>query len=561
MRMSMSMSREEEKLRQMSAVVLSDEQIALLRPFGHVRATKPGDVLFDVGDETYSLVVVLAGRTDILDRSGGVDTLIKSSGRGEFDGELGLLTGQTAFAASVVREGGEVLLIPRAGVQKVIATLPALGDALVSSLAARRLLLMRSAAATLTMIGPGTCRSIEQLQEFTARNRIPYRWLDPDDPSAIAVLERFGVERCSGTWVVVRDKVLLANPSNLDLARAIGLDLAARQDGVADLVVIGAGPAGLSAAVYGASEGLSTIVIDDFGIGGQAGASSRIENYLGFPTGISGADLAFRAEIQAIKFGARVSVPRRATSLAFDDGVIAVDLDDETTVRGRSVVLAMGAHYRDLGLPEQETFTGVGVYYAATELEARFCRESAVAVVGGGNSAGQAAMFLSETAHTVHLVCRGPNLERTMSQYLISRLEHTPNVRIHLGCSVCRLQGSDRLRAVTIVNALGGTQQYELCGLFVMIGADPCTEWLRGAVDLDDKGFVQTGPEVGIGAFGAVPLPYQTSRPGVFAVGDVRSGSVKRVASAVGEGAVVVHAVHGYLAGLREATAVLARTA
>lgn len=533
-----------EDLRRQSDIVLDEREIALLRPFGVVRTTQVGDVLFDVGDAPYPLVVVLSGRTEIVDRSDGGEFVIKSSGPGEFDGELGLLTGQVAFAASVVREAGAVLLVPQAGVQEAIATIPAVSDALVTAFAARRRLLMRSAAATLTLIGPESAGSIERLQEFTTRNLIPSRLLDPTDPAAVAILDRFGVRDGPGAWVLVRGQKLLRDPSNLELAAAIGLDLAVKQDAPADLIVIGAGPAGLSAAVYGASEGLSTIVVDNLAIGGQAGTSSRIENYLGFPTGISGHDLAFQAEVQAIKFGARVTVPRQAVSLGREHEHFAVRLDDGTVVRGRSVVLATGVRYRTLGLPEEELFAGNGVYYAATDLEARRCRNGPVVVIGAGNSAGQAAMFLSASSSVVHLVCRGPDLARSMSHYLITRLEHTPNVRIHTESTVSALRGGEHIASATILHARGGEEEVPVCGLFVLIGADPCTTWLGEMVALDDHNFILTGQE----AAASASSPFQTSQPGIFAVGDVRGGSVKRVASAVGEGSVVVQAVHRYLA-------------
>lgn len=462
--------------------------------------------------------------------------------------KISLLTGQALFATCVVREAGEVLMVPRARVQEAIATIPELGDVLVTAFAARRELLMLTAAPSLTLIGLDTSQGMEHLQDFSARNRLPYRWLHPSDPAAVAILERFGVDDNAGIWAVVRGQELLADPSPLQIARAIGLDLTVRQDAPADLIVIGAGPAGLSAAVYAASEGLSTIVVDNVGIGGQAGSSSRIENYLGFPTGISGGDLAFRAEVQALKFGARVTVPREVTSLSREDGLILIRLNDETELRGRSVVIATGARYRNLGLPEQDAFAGIGVYYAATELEARRCRNDDVIVVGAGNSAGQAAMFLSGTASTVHLVCRGPDLHRSMSRYLITRLERTPNVRIYTGCAVRELQGRERLEAVTITDAEKGPVRIPVTAVFAMIGADPRTEWLRGTIELDDKGFILTGPDLAVDGSGLVPMPFQTSQAGVFAVGDVRSGSVKRVASAVGEGSVVIQSVHRFLA-------------
>jgi thioredoxin reductase (NADPH) len=544
-------TRNAEDPRRQAEVVLGEQDIALLRPFGEIRATAPGDVLFDVGDPSYALVVVLSGRVDLVDRSRGDEALIRTFGSGEFVGELGLLTGQTVFAACVVREAGEVLLVPRSGVQEVIATLPAVGDLLVTAFAANRQRLMRSAASTLTLIGAETSPGIERLQQFATRNRIPYRQLDPAAPEAVALLARFAPGERADAWVVVRGQTMLADPTTFAVARAIGLDLPAEQDAPVDLLVIGAGPAGLSAAVYGASEGLSTTIVEKFGIGGQAGSSTRIENYLGFPSGISGGDLAFRAEVQAIKFGARVTVPRQAMSLARGNGLFAVRLDDGTILRGRSVVIATGVRYRDLGVPDEATFAGRGVHYAATELEARLCRNREVVVVGAGNSAGQAAMFLAGTARTVHLVCRGPDLGRTMSQYLITRLEHTANVRIRTGCVVTAFRGRESVESVTIANAQGGTEEIPGRAVFVMIGADPHTDWLRGTVELDQRGFVLTGTALAAGGAPAVASPFQTSEPGIFAVGDVRSGSVKRVASAVGEGAVVVLAVHGYLAATR----------
>jgi thioredoxin reductase (NADPH) len=527
--------------------ILSDEQIALLRPFGEVRATKAGEVLYEVGDAAYPLVVVLSGQTMVVDRSEGTDQLITMTGPGGFNGELGLLTGQMVFAACVVSEPGEVLLIPPAAVHEAIETIPVLSDVLITAFAWRRQLLMRAAAATLTLIGPDSSPSILRLQEFVSRNRIPSRWFPPEDPTASALLDRFDARGDGDVWVVVRGQKALRDPSILYLAKALGLDLAVYQEAPADLIVVGAGPAGLAAAVYGASEGLTTVAVDDLAIGGQAGTSSRIENYLGFPTGISGGDLAFRAEVQAVKFGARVTVPRRATALTREDGHYLVRLDDKTDLRGRSVIVATGARYRRLRLPHQERFDGAGVYYAATDLEARRCREAEVVVVGGGNSAGQAAMFLATTARCVHLVYRGPVLGRSMSHYLVSRLEHSPNVRVHTGSEVQILRGGEQLESVTIVNGRGQRKTIAARAVFVMIGSDPCTDWVQGTMDLDERGFVATGLSVAERSSGGTS-PYETSLPGVFAVGDVRSGSIKRVASAVGEGSVVVQAVHQYLA-------------
>jgi len=533
-----------------SAPVLSAEQIASLRPLGEVRRTHTGDVLFEVGDATYPMVVVLAGRTEIIDRSEGIDRVIKTSGPGEFQAELGLLTGQAVFVACVVREAGEVLLIPAAAVQEIIATMPGLSDLLVTAFAARRRLLMRSAASILTIVGPEASPGVLRLHEFATRNRIPHRWLAPDDPAAAGVLAGSPAMPQAGqpnVRVIVRGQQVLDDPSNLKVAKVLGLDLAMCQTAPADLIVVGAGPAGLAAAVYGASEGLATAVVDDVAIGGQAGTSSRIENYLGFPTGISGGELAFRAEVQAIKFGARVTVPRRATALTQEDGFYVVRLDDKTDLRGRSVIIATGARYRRLGLARQEEFEGAGIYYAATEVEARLCRKADVVVVGSGNSAGQAAMFLAETSRSVRLLMRGPDLAHSMSQYLISRLEHAPNLRIQINSQITCLHGEAHLDAVQIASRDGGSETLPVRAVFVMIGTDPCTDWLRGTAALDDRNFVLTGQGVAADDGARAPSPYSTNLPGVFAVGDVRSGSVKRVASAVGEGSVVVQAVHRYL--------------
>lgn len=521
--------------------ILTDGQIELLRPFGTERRTAPGDVLFEVGDTAYDMVVILQGRTQIVERTGGADRVLKASGPGEFHAELSLLTGQTVFVDCVVREAGRVLLVSPERTREAIRTIPEISDILVTAFAARRQVLMRSAAATLTMIGPVGARTGLGMQEFADRNRIPHRWLEPEDPVAQALLAGHPVAGSGTVRAVIRGQRVLDDPTPLDLARALGLDLVVHQDGPADVLVVGTGPAGLAAAVYAASEGLVTVAVDDVAIGGQAGTSSRIENYLGFPTGISGGELAFRAEVQAIKFGARITVPRQAIALEPKNGCYAVRLDDGTSFLGRSVIIATGARYRRLDLPRQEEFEGAGIYYAATDLEARFCGGEEVVVVGAGNSAGQAAMFLSGSARKVHLLCRGPALAASMSRYLVSRLEVTPNVELHYGTWVRELRGADVLDGIVVENRAGETREIGACSIFVMIGADPCTEWLRGTLDLDEKGFIRTGHTPG------AVSPYQTSVPGVFAVGDARSGSVKRVASAVGEGSVVVQAVHGYL--------------
>jgi thioredoxin reductase (NADPH) len=526
---------------------LSAEQIALLRRFGELHSTTDGEVIWSAGERHPSLVVVLSGRVCVIDRSDGDDRIILEAGAGQFLGELNLSTGQIAWANCEVQEGGEVLIVPSDRLRIAIATVPVLGDILVTTLSLRRKALRFAAGNTLTLIGPPTSQSLLRVAEFVDRNRIPFRWLAPDDPVALDLLGRTEANPYAHVWVIVCNQQALADPSPLRVAKALGLDLGFDQTAPADLIVVGAGPAGLSAAVYGASEGLSTIVVDNVAIGGQAGASSRIENYLGFPTGISGGDLAFLAEVQALRFGARVTVPNNAVALRRNEAILEIELEYGKTLRGRSVIVATGARYRTLGIPGEGRLSGV--FYAATELEARFCGGEPVIVVGGGNAAGQAAMFLSERCATVHLVHRGEALEAGMSQYLIARLKKTRNVVLKLGCTIEALEGSDqRLRGVTIQEADGAAERVSTAGLFIMIGAEPCTGWLRGTVELDDKGFVLTGPDLPPPPGGRPRSGFATSEPGVFAVGDVRSGSVKRVASAVGEGSVVVQAVHRFLA-------------
>ncbi|HEV2529416.1 MAG TPA: FAD-dependent oxidoreductase [Thermomicrobiales bacterium] len=531
---------------------LADRELEILRSCGTERPTAPGQVLFQSGDRDYPLFVVQAGRLRIIDRSFGLDRVLRESGPGEFMGELGLLTGQTVFLNCEVVEGGSVLEIPAPKLRKLIRTIPELADRIVTAFAARREYLMETAAATLKLIGSRDCGPALSLREFLDRNRIPHIWVDRDDPDVAQWLPHYeplapALQSGARVVAIVRGGLILSEPTTQELAGALGLELSWRQDRPADVLVIGTGPAGMAAAVYGASEGLDTLALDDVAIGGQAGTSSRIENYLGFPNGISGGDLAFRGQVQAVKFGARITVPRCAEKLERDGDGYAVTLTDGKQLRGRSVVIATGARYRRLGLARQEEFEGAGIYYAATNLESRLCEGQPVVVVGGGNSAGQAAMFLARTAECVHLLYRGADLRSSMSEYLVNRLEYNPNVEIRTGTQVRELRGNGHLSSTVITGPDGREEELPTGAMFVMIGADPCTSWLRGTLDLDEKGFIVTGAGA---PDGAIPSPFATSLPGVFAVGDVRSGSVKRVASAVGEGSVVVQAIHSYLGTL-----------
>ncbi len=541
-----------EELKRRANEHLSDQVVAKLAARGERRSVAAGETLYRVDDRQYPFVHAISATLQIRDPDGLVLGVMDP---GQFTGELALLFGQTAFADCIAVEAGEVLVVTPQAIADLVQIDPEVSDALLPAFAARRLLLMQRQQGTLTLVGREGSSALQRLLEFAERNRIPYRWLDTADPAQREQIQARGLAG-PGVRVVVRGRHVLREPSVAEVARALGLELAADHSEPVDLIIAGAGPAGFSAAVYGASEGLRTILFDDVAIGGQAAASSRIENFLGFPTGVSGADLAFRAELQAIKFGARVALPRQAQQLqrSTRPGYYEVTLDDGTTLTGRSVVIATGARYRKLGVPDEDRFQGAGLYYAATELEARTCKDQEVVVVGGGNSAGQAAMFLASRASCVRLVHRGRDLSDSMSQYLVERLRHAANVSIETGSQVIELSGDERLRGVKIRDAEQCVAERSVGGLFVMIGADPCTAWVKEALRLDDRGFILTGEHCGADA--AVPFNvFQTSLPGVFAVGDVRSGSVKRVASAVGEGSVVVQAIHARLAALRRAQA------
>jgi thioredoxin reductase (NADPH) len=541
-----------EELKRRANSPLPDRVLATLEAHGERRSVAAGEVLYRVEDQHYPLVYAVSATLQIRDPDGMVLGVMEP---GQFTGELALLFGQTAFADCLAALPGEVLLVAPQTIAELVQVDPEVSDVLLPAFAARRLLLMQRQQGTLTLVGHEWAPALQRLIEYAERNRIPYRWLNPADPVQQEEIRARALEG-SAVKVIVRGRRVLQEPSVTEVARALGLELAAGDSEPVDLIIAGAGPAGLSAAVYGASEGLRTILFDDVAIGGQSAASSRIENFLGFPTGVSGADLAFRAELQAIKFGARVAVPRRAEKLqpSTRPGYYEVTLDDGSKLLGRSVVIATGARYRKLGVPEEERFQGAGLYYAATELEARSCKGREVVVVGGGNSAGQAAMFLASRASCVRLVHRGRDLSDSMSQYLIERLHHAANVSIEMRSQVVELSGDQRLRTVQIGDADGRVVPRSVGGLFVMIGADPRTGWLTDTVQLDDRGFVRTGEDCGPAA--SVPFNvFQTNLPGVFAVGDVRSGSVKRVASAVGEGSVVVQAIHARLASLRQAEA------
>ena len=527
---------------------LSDAQIDALTALGRRRRTEPGQVLFTEGDRNCDFYVVLAGLVAVVDGRGTPEErVIGVHGRGRFLGELSLLTGDASYYSAVPAGPGEVLVVPVEQFRELVVRDPGFGELVLRAYLIRRSILI-GLGAGLRIIGSRYSPDSRRLRDFAARNRLPYRWLDLEaDPSAEALLRQFGVPPEETPIVIVGNR-LLRNPANAELAAAIGLPVPVATDGGCDLLVVGSGPAGLSAAVYGASEGLGTVVLDGTATGGQAGTSSRIENYLGFPSGISGAELAERALIQARKFGARFAVPAEATAIDRDGTRYHVRLADGSAITATSVVIATGARYRRLAVPRTDYFEQMSIYYAASEAEALMCRGDPVAIIGGGNSAGQAAVFLSRHAAQVTLIVREPDLRQYMSRYLIDQIGRIPNVHVLLSTEVRELLGDRALEAVAVENNRTGERRVlEARALFVFIGMTPSTGWLTGLVDLDGDGFVRTGPDVTAanGAAAAVaagwhPSLLETSQPSVFAVGDVRSGSAKRVATAVGDGAMAI---------------------
>ena len=536
---------------------LSPEQIRTLAALGERHEVCAGDVLYEEDDTGCDFFVILEGKVAVVDSAGGV---VAVHGPGRFVGELGLLTGQPGFLTTVVRKPGAVVRISSERLRELVAGDPALGDLILRALLLRRSILV-GLGTGFRIVGSRYSPETRRLREFAARNRLPHRWIDlEEDPGAERLLRMLGIGPDETPVVILGGSRVLRNPSNQELARALGLLDSGEGEISCDLLVVGAGPAGLAASVYGASEGLSTIALERLAIGGQAGTSSRIENYLGFPAGIAGVELAERAEIQARKFGARLEVSAEATAIKPRDGGYAVTFGDGEGdhIQARSVVIAAGVRYRRLSIERLEEFEGASIYYAATIAEANMCAGDPVVVVGGGNSAGQATLFLAEYVPLIELVVREPELSVNMSRYLVDRVERTPNVRIHTSTEARRLLGSKTLDAVVVENnATGEYDTLEARSMFIFIGAAPHTDWLGGLVELDDGGYIRTGRDVAAAGNGAgpgrEPLLLESSQPGVFAVGDVRSGSVKRVATAVGEGSMAVRLVHEHLAGREHA--------
>jgi thioredoxin reductase (NADPH) len=513
---------------------------------------RDGETLFKVGDRDFKFFVVKSGRVEIVDESGETPRTIAVQGPGEFTGDVAQLTGGPAIVNAIARGDCEVYEVSPDALRKLINDHPELGDVILQAFIARRQLLSEPGEFVgLRVIGSRYSRDTFRVREFLAKNRVPFTWFDLEaDPQVKELLKRFGVSENDTPVVAWGNKLILRNPANLELAEALGVRRPLEQT-TYDLAVVGAGPAGLAAAVYGASEGLNTVVLERTGPGGQAGRSMRIENYLGFPTGITGSELADRAAIQASKFGAQISVPTPVTALTFDQAYSVLQLEGKETIVAKCVLIATGADYRRLTVEGCERFEGCGVYYAATPIEAQLCRGSEVVVVGGGNSAGQAAVFLAGQVRKVYLVIRGDDLYKNMSSYLACRIEDTPNIEVLRNTEVRRLVGDGYLTSVELIdNKTGETRTIRAPALFSFIGAIPRCDWIPPEIERDDKGFVRTGPAVAQSPHWTAkrqPFLLETSRPGVFAAGDVRAGSIKRVASAVGEGAMTVQFVHEYL--------------
>uniref|UniRef100_Q02A98 Cyclic nucleotide-regulated FAD-dependent pyridine nucleotide-disulphide oxidoreductase n=1 Tax=Solibacter usitatus (strain Ellin6076) TaxID=234267 RepID=Q02A98_SOLUE len=531
---------------------LSAAQIAQLAPWCVRRHANAGEVVYDVGSAAHGVYIVESGSLEIIGVTSGVETVVAVLEPGEFTGETNLLSGRRALVRCRARSASALLEIERANLRRVMQSDATLGDLFLRAFLLRRVFLIANSVGDAVLIGSKHSADTLRLRTFLGRNGHPYAYLDVDaDADVQNVLDHFSVRIDEIPVLICRGELVLRNPTNAEAAVCFGLNAGIEAEGVYDLIVIGAGPGGLAAAVYGASEGLSTLVVECNAPGGQAGSSSRIENYLGFPMGISGQELADRAFLQAEKFGAQISVARTATELKCRRPPYAVQLDDGSVVQGRTMIVASGSRYRRLDLPNIGKFEGSGIYYGATTVEAPLCQSEVVAVVGGGNSAGQAAVFLSGYASHVHLLVRAPGLAATMSRYLIARIEASPEITVHTFTNVEALEGDTRLERIRWRNTKTGmTESHEIHHLFLMMGADPNTGWLSECVALDGKRFIKTGPELADDwPLQRAPFPLETSLPGIFAVGDIRANSIKRVASAVGEGSMAVQFVHQVLAG------------
>jgi len=534
---------------------LTASQIERIVAHGRRRSMVAGEVLVEPGDRLVPFFVVLSGEIEIVRATESVETLIAALGPGQFTGEVNMITGRPALARTRATRSGEILDLGRDQLLAVVQTDAELSEIMMRAFILRRVELIARGFGDVVLVGSTHCAGTLRIKEFLTRNGHPHAFIDLDRESdAQELLDRFHITSADIPVLICRGETVLKNPSNQQIAACLGFNDSVDQTHVRDLLVVGAGPAGLAAAVYGASEGLDVLMLESNAPGGQAGTSSRIENYLGFPTGISGSELTGRAQAQALKFGAEILVAQRATQLACERQPYVVQLDAGSRVSARAVIVATGAEYRRLAIPNVSKFEGAGIYYAATPMEAQLCAADEVAVVGGGNSAGQAAVFLAQTSRHVHLLVRSDGLAATMSRYLIRRIEGNPAITLHTRTEIVALEGDGRLQRIQWSTGAGTAERHDIRHVFMMTGATPNTRWLERCIVLDDKGFVKTGPDLSPEDLAAAgwplsrpPFLLETSRPGVFAVGDVRGGNVKRVASAVGEGSIAVAFVHQVL--------------
>jgi len=526
-----------EDLRQMIRTPLSPSHVEALRAAGKVVTYPKGTIMAKQGEKANRFVYVEEGEIEVVNPFTGERHYPSTIGPTQFMGEISLLYGGTASLPLRTVVDTRVIEVPRETFLTLMSQIPEMSDIIITVFAARRRRQLEDRRSGLYLIGEEVDRNVRRIAEFASRNRLPYASVPLHSPEAEASAKSCAIDARTPA-VIFGSKIPITDATPDKIARLLGLNIDFSGDELFDVLIVGGGPAGVAAAVYAGAEGLRALVVEDIALGGQAGTSSRIENYMGFPTGISGADLLWRGVVQAMKFGARFAIPLRVTTLeAQENGAFRATFENGQRVRTGAIVVASGVQYRRLPLERLADFEGSGVYYSATEMEARYCKDTEAVIIGGGNSAGQAAMFLCRYTKCVRVLVRGSSLAASMSSYLTSRLEADPGITIEYNSEVTALGGGEHLESVTIRNAeTGQSRKVAARALFIMVGAAPNTEWLSGLVKLDDKGFVLTG-------LGLPASPFATSHPGIFAVGDVRAGSVKRVASAVGEGSVVISKV------------------
>ena len=534
---------------------LTPVQISRIEPHGRIRSVQLGEVLIEQGDTSVPFFVVVTGEIEIVRPFGTQETLITIHTDGQFTGEVNMLSGRRSLVRARVTKPGKVIELDHQQMLSLVQTDAELSGIFMRAFILRRVELIAAGVGDIVLVGSAYSADTLRIKEFLMRNGHPYSYIDLErDPDVQNLLDSFQVSASEIPVLICRGQIVLRTPSNQEIADCLGFNEPIDQTHVRDLIIIGAGPSGLAAAVYGASEGLDVLMLETSSPGGQAGSSSSIENYLGFPTGISGQELAGRAYNQAQKFGAHMLVAK-ASRLVCDGRPYVIELENGARISTRTVMIATGVQYRKLPLENLSRFEGAGVYYGATFVEAQLCGGEEVVVVGGGNSAGQAAVFLAQNAKRVHMLVRSAGLTASMSRYLIRRIENTPTIILRPQTEIVTLEGGDHLESVYWRNNQSGeTEKHEISHVFIMTGADPNTHWLNGCIILDDKGFIKTGSDLlpdNLSALGwpLMRQPYllETSLPGVFAVGDVRSGSVKRVASAVGEGSIAISFVHKVL--------------